>query len=190
MLFLPREHSISAGTPGRRSPSDNSRSLFCPSSIRTSLDPGAPLQYRSRTSDVTSKPRPKAWIALRSVEVKASELDTLKFSPFRFSIRHAQKEINKNKIKPNPRLNLGRRWWWRWWLQTRLGFVGKKRVFRAFDFSLPPTPLLVLTPIIVETAFEIFFYFVCLSFFSFFFFSSCVWYQEDSLVDWSFFLCC
>lgn len=49
--------------------------------------------------------------------------------------------------------------------------LGKKRVFRAFDFSLPPTPLLVLTPIIVETAFEILFYFVLFVCFFFLFFS-------------------
>jgi len=38
------------------------------------------LQYRRRKSDVTSKPRPRAWIELQRVEVRESEGDGVGFS--------------------------------------------------------------------------------------------------------------
>lgn len=77
MVLFPGEQSISAGTFGTTTPSETARSLAPLSSRFTSLDPGAPLQYRSLISEVTSKPRPRAWIELDRVVVKASELELL-----------------------------------------------------------------------------------------------------------------
>lgn len=79
-LLFSWEHSMSKERPGSTSPWEISRSLACSSSIWTNLDPVAPLQYKSLISDVTSKPRPKAWIELQRVVVKASELKLIFFS--------------------------------------------------------------------------------------------------------------
>lgn len=73
MLLISVEHSISTGTlRNRTAPSYKGRSTPRSSSMWISLDPGAPLQYNSLISDVTSKPRPRAWIELLRVVVKAS----------------------------------------------------------------------------------------------------------------------
>lgn len=77
MPLFPMEHSMSTGTFGTTTPSLRTRSLVWSSSRWTSLDPGAPLQYRSLISEVTSKPRPRAWIELQRVVDKASELKLL-----------------------------------------------------------------------------------------------------------------
>lgn len=102
MVPLPGEHTISAGTFGTTSPSETARSLAPLSSRFTSLDPGAPLQYRSLISEVTSKPRPRAWIVLERVVVKASELEVELLAAIgkgSLSLMGQEKEEELNKKK-------------------------------------------------------------------------------------------
>lgn len=75
MLLIPTEHSMSAVTFGIKTltPSGTKRSTRFASSRWTKREPGAPLQYRSLISEVTSNPLPRAWIELLRVVIKASE---------------------------------------------------------------------------------------------------------------------
>lgn len=82
----PGEQSMSTETSGITMSSETTRSLLCSSSSWTSLDPGVPLQYRRRISEVTSKPRPRAWIELRRVIVKESELELLVVAEYSIKI--------------------------------------------------------------------------------------------------------
>ena len=71
---FPGDQSTSIETLGITRSCERSRFLVWSSSTWTSLEPGAPLQYRSLISDVTSKPRPRAWIELPRVAERESEV--------------------------------------------------------------------------------------------------------------------
>lgn len=74
MLLISCEHSMSTVTSGSKTPpSGCKRSTRFSSSRWTKRDPGAPLQYKSLISEVTSNPLPRAWIELLRVVIKASE---------------------------------------------------------------------------------------------------------------------
>lgn len=74
MVLNSCEHSMSTVTFGSKiPPSGCKRSTRFSSSRWTKRDPGAPLQYKSLISEVTSNPLPRAWIELLRVVIKASE---------------------------------------------------------------------------------------------------------------------